>query len=37
MDGPRLSKENKNYVLTHFGAQMTKEAFKRLLNGKDFD
>lgn len=37
MDGPRLSKENKNHILARFGSKITKDSFKRLLYGKNFD
>lgn len=37
MDGPRLSKKNKNYIVVRFGSRMTKESFSRMLNGKNFD
>lgn len=37
MEGPTLSKKNKNLLMTKFGNRMTKESFHRLLYGKDFD
>lgn len=37
MKGPTLSRQNKNHIITKFGNRMTKESFKRLLNGKDFN
>lgn len=37
MEGPTLSKKNKNLLLTKFGNRMTKESFNRLINGKNFD
>ena len=37
MDGPRLSKKNKNYIVVRLGSRMTKESFSSMLNGKNFD
>jgi hypothetical protein len=37
MKGPTLSSQNKNHIITKFGNRMTKDSFKRLLNGKDFN
>jgi hypothetical protein len=37
MDGPTLSKQNKNHIIAKYGNRMTKESFYRMLNGKNFD
>lgn len=37
MDGPRLSKENKQMLIKQFSMKMTSESLFRLLNGKDFE
>lgn len=37
MDGPRLSSANKTAIMTKFANRMTKESFKRLVDGKDFE
>lgn len=37
MDGPRLSKDNKEMIIEKFTSRMTTESVYRLLNGKDFE
>jgi hypothetical protein len=37
MNGPRLSKENKQMLIKQFSTKMTSESLFRLFNGKDFE